>query len=81
MATYDADLQAAVDSTSVARAAGTTLDTDLVDYLRLQLVERDIETTDDAWLQRTVECLLADRDYMIDFEPSDFVADHGPSAT
>lgn len=80
MATYDADLQAAVDSTSVARAAGTTPDSDLVDYLRLQLVERDIETTDDAWLARMVEGICADRNYMIESEPSDFVADHGPAS-
>ena len=53
MASYDADLQAAVDATSVAHDAGT--EDDLVQYLRDQLAERDIETADDAWLERTVE--------------------------
>ena len=53
MASYDADLQAAVDATSVAHDAGT--EDDLVQYLRDQLAERDIETADDAWLERMVE--------------------------
>ena len=55
MATYDADLQAAVDSTGVALLAGQT--DDLVQYLRDQLAEREIETSDDAWLQRQVDGL------------------------
>ena len=42
MATYNADLQAAVDSTGVALLAGQT--DDLVQYLRDQLAEREIET-------------------------------------
>ncbi|QZY30364.1 hypothetical protein [Nocardioides coralli] len=70
MATYDADLQAAVDATSVANDAGTT--EDLVDYLREQLAERDIETSDDAWLERMVEGIKGDRNYLIDSEPDDF---------
>lgn len=72
MASYDADLQAAVDATSVAHDAGTTQD--LVQYLRDQLAEREIETDDEGWLQRTVEGVRSDRNYMIDGEPSDFVA-------
>jgi hypothetical protein len=71
MATYDADLQAAVDATSVARDADTTQD--LVQYLREQLAEREIETQDEAWLRRTVEGVTNDRNYMIDSEPDDFV--------
>ncbi len=71
MATYDADLQAAVDATSVAHDAGT--EDDLVQYLRDQLAERDIETDDVAWLERMVEKVRADRNFMIDAEPHDFV--------
>jgi hypothetical protein len=73
MATYDADLQAAVDSTSVAHDAGET--DDLVGYLRERLAEREIETGDDAWLQRMVEGIRADRNYMIDGEPQDYTPD------
>ena len=47
MSVHDSDLQAAVDSTSVAKDTG---ETDLVQYLRDQLAERDIETNDEAWL-------------------------------
>ena len=75
MASFDADLQAAVDSTSVAHDAGT--EDDLVQYLRDQLAERDIETDDAGWLQRTVEGVKADRNYMIESEPDDFVPRHG----
>jgi hypothetical protein len=71
VASYDADLQAAVDATSVALDAGT--EDDLVQYLRDQLAERDIETADDAWLQRMVDGVKSDRNYMIDSEPDDFV--------
>ena len=46
MATYDADLQAVVDATSIAQDAG---ETDLETYLRSQLTQRDIETADDEW--------------------------------
>ena len=74
MATYDADLQAAVDATSVAHDAGT--DQDLVQYLRERLAEREIETADDAWLRRMVEGVRGDRNYMIDSEPDDFVPRH-----
>ena len=74
MATYDADLQAAVDATSVAHDAGT--DQDLVQYLRGQLAEREIETADEQWLQRTVDAIKNDRNYMIDSAPDDFVPRH-----
>ena len=73
MATYNADLQAAVDSTGVALATGET--DDLVQYLRDQLAEREIETQDDAWLERMVEGVRNDRNYMIDSEPNDFTAE------
>ena len=72
MAVYDSDLQAAVDATSVAKDAAQTHD--LADYLREQLAERDIETTDDAWIQRTVEKIEADPNYMIDREPTDYTS-------
>jgi hypothetical protein len=72
MATYDADLQAAVDSTSVANDTGET--DDLAGYLRAQLAERDIETQDEAWLERMVEGIKSDRNYMIESEPNDYVA-------
>ena len=74
MASYDQDLQAAVDATSVAHDAGT--EDDLVSYLRQQLAEREIETTDDAWLEYTVEQIRNDRNYMIDGEPEDFEPRH-----
>ena len=70
MARHNSDLQAAVDATSVAKDAKVS--EDLAAYLREQLAERDIETTDDAWIQRTVEKIEADPNYMIDTEPSDF---------
>ncbi|MGZ5399874.1 MAG: hypothetical protein ACXWDL_09975 [Nocardioides sp.] len=72
MASYDADLQASVDATSVAKDAG--FDADLVQYLRDQLAEREIETSDDAWLERMVEGIKGDRNYLIESEPSDFTA-------
>ena len=72
MATYNADLQAAVDSTGVALSTGEI--DDLVQYLREQLAEREIETQDDAWLERMVEGVRNDRNYMIDSEPSDFTS-------
>ena len=71
MATYDADLQAAVDATSVAHDAGS--EDDLVKYLVDQLAEREITTDDREWLERMVAGVKADRDYMIDSEPQDFV--------
>jgi hypothetical protein len=71
VASYDADLQAAVDATSVAHDAGT--EDDLVQYLRDQLAERDIETADEAWLERMVAGVRGDRNFMIDEEPHDFV--------
>ena len=70
MARHNSDLQAAVDATSVAHDAHTT--TDLRSYLVEQLAERDIETSDDGWLDRTVEAIKADPNYMIADEPSDF---------
>lgn len=77
MASYDADLQAAVDSTSVAKDTGEATEAGLIDYLRQQLAERDIETADEAWLQRMVDGIVTDRNFMIDAEPDDFVARHG----
>jgi hypothetical protein len=74
VATYDADLQAAVDATSVAHDAGT--DQDLVQYLRDRLAEREIETGDQAWLERMVEGIRGDRNFMIDSEPDDLVPRH-----
>ncbi len=73
MARHNSDLQAAVDATSVAKDAGET--DDLETYLREQLGERDIETSDDDWVRRTVERIRADRNYMIEDEPSDFDAE------
>jgi hypothetical protein len=66
---YDSDLQAAVDATSVAKDAG---ETDLLTYLRQQLAEREIETADEDWLQRMIEGINGDPNYMIDSEPNDF---------
>lgn len=66
---YDSDLQAAVDATSVAKDAGRT---DLLTYLRQQLAGREIETADDEWLQRMIEGINGDPNYMIDSEPSDY---------
>ncbi len=73
MATYDADLQQAVDSTSAAHDAG---ETDLLETLRQMLAERGIETSDDAWLERTVAGIRSDRNYMIEDEPRDFTPRH-----
>ena len=73
MARHNRDLQAAVDATSVAKDARTT--TDLLGYLLGQLAEREIETTDEAWLRRTVEAIEADPNYMIEDEPEDFDAE------
>lgn len=70
MGRHNSDLQAAVDATSVAKDAHET--DDLATYLREQLAERDIETSDDDWVRRTVERIEADRNYMIEDEPSDF---------
>lgn len=72
MATYDSDLQAAVDATSVAKDAGES--DDLLGYLREQLAEREIETADEEWLQRTVQAIEANPNYMIEDEPNDFEA-------
>lgn len=73
MARHNSDLQAAVDATSVAKDARTT--TDLHAYLVEQLAERDIETSDEDWIRRTVEAIEADPNYMIADEPSDFDAE------
>lgn len=70
MSTHDADLQAAVDSTSVALVAGEA--DDLKEYLRQQLAERDVETSDEAWLDRMIEGIRGDRDYLIESEPDDY---------
>lgn len=72
MSTHDADLQAAVDSTSVAKDVG---ETDLVTCLRAELAEREIETNDQAWLERMVEKIKADPNFMVDSEPDDFDPD------
>lgn len=69
MSVHDSDLQAAVDSTSVAKDAG---ETDLVQYLRDQLAEREIETKDEAWLELMIEKIAADPNYMVDSEPNDY---------
>jgi hypothetical protein len=66
---YDSNLQAAVDATSVAKDTG---ETDLLAYLRQQLAERDIETADEAWLERMLEGIRADPNYMIESEPDDY---------
>lgn len=70
MSTHDADLQAAVDSTSVALVAGEA--DDLKDYLRQQLAEREIETQDEAWLDRMIEGIKGDPNYLIESEPDDY---------
>jgi hypothetical protein len=69
MSVHDSDLQAAVDSTSVAKDTG---ETDLVQYLRDQLAEREIETNDEAWLRLMVEKIHADPNYMVESEPDDY---------
>lgn len=69
MATYDADLQAAVDATSIAQDAG---EQDLESVLRTQLAEREIETTDDEWVTHVVSSIKGDPNFMIDREPSDY---------
>lgn len=70
MSRHDADLQAAVDATAVALDSG--MDDDLVQYLRDQLAERDIETDDQAWLERMVEGIRSERNFMVDGEPHDY---------
>lgn len=77
MARYNRDLQAAVDATSIAKDARTT--TDLLGYLREQLAERDIETSDEDWLRRTVEAIDADPNYMVEDEPADFDPERRPA--
>jgi hypothetical protein len=69
MATYDANLQAAVDATSIAKSSG---ETDLASYLREQLAERDIETKDEAWIEHIVSKIHEDPNFMIDREPDDY---------
>jgi len=78
MRRHNSDLQAAVDATSVAKDAHQT--DDLAGYLREQLAEREIETTDDDWVRRTAERIDADPNYMIEDEPSDFDAERPDSA-
>jgi hypothetical protein len=78
MARHNSDLQAAVDATSVAKDAHET--DDLAAYLREQLAERDIETSDDGWISRTVERIQADPNYLIEDEPSDFDVDRPAGA-
>lgn len=70
MASYDADLQAAVDATSIDKDAG--YDGDLVELLREQLGEREIETQDQAWLERTAEGIRANPNFLVEDQPSDY---------
>lgn len=70
MASYDADLQAAVDATSVDKDAG--FDGDLVQLLREQLAEREIETGDEEWLERTAEGIRTNPNYLIESQPADY---------
>lgn len=70
MGSYNSDLQAAVDATSVAKDAHAS--DDLAGYLREQLAERDIETADDAWVAKVIEGIEGDPNYLIDSEPDDF---------
>ena len=72
MSTHNSDLQAAVDATSVAKDTGET--DDLAGYLREQLAERDIETSDDDWVARMIAGIEGNPNYLIESEPSDFQA-------
>jgi hypothetical protein len=69
VAEYDAHLQRAVDATSVAKDAG---ETDLAAYLRDQLAEQEIETSDQEWIDHVIAGIEKDPDYMIDREPKDY---------
>ena len=64
----DADVQAAVDATSIMNDYG---ERDLVDILREQLAERGIDDPDEDWLTTTVEKIRADRNLMVDDDPRD----------
>ncbi len=44
--------------------------------MRQQLSEREIETTDDAWVSYVVEQIKTDPNFMIDREPEDFEPRH-----
>lgn len=79
MGIYHSDLQAAVDATSVAKDAHQV--DDLETYLRQQLAERDVETSDDEWIRRTAERIEADPNYMIEDQPSDFTDERPDTAT
>ena len=70
MGSYNSDLQAAVDATSVAKDAHAS--DDLGAYLREQLAARDIETTDDAWVARVLDGIERNPNYLIESEPDDF---------
>lgn len=70
MASYDADLQAAVDAASIEKDGG--YDGDLVDLLREQLGVREIETKDEAWLRQTAEGIRTNPNYLIEREPDDY---------
>ena len=70
MGSYNSDLQAAVDATSVAKDAHAS--DDLGAYLREQLAARDIETTDDAWVSRVLDGIERNPNYLIESEPDDF---------
>lgn len=70
MSSYDADLQAAVDATSIEKDGG--FDGDLVQLLRDQLTEREIETQDQEWLERTAEGISGNPNYLVEGTPSDY---------
>ncbi len=77
MPVHDSDLQAAVDSTSMAKDVG---ETELVQYLRDRLGERGIETQDEAWLHLMVERIKGDPNYMIESEPDDYAPERPEQA-
>lgn len=79
MSTHDADLQVAVDSTSVALTAGAT--EDLKAYLIQELAGREVVTRDDAWLDRMLEGIHSDPNYLIESEPDDYEPDRRKSRT
>lgn len=70
MATYNHDIQAAVDATSVAMDAGAV--PDAVALLRDELAKREIETRDEGWLTATVEAIRGDPNVMVADGPQDF---------
>ncbi|GAB2882070.1 hypothetical protein [Nocardioides pacificus] len=67
----NAAVQAAVDATSIFRDQGHSDTTELVKRLRDELAQRDIQTEDQGWLEKTVDHILADPNFMTDDSPSD----------